>query len=206
MTQIALPLDWPPADEERDFIPSAANAAAVALLGDWQRWPVKTALLTGPRKSGRSLLARLFAARTGAALLDDAHGVDEEAIFHAWNRAQEGGRPLLIVADAPPPGWALRLPDLASRLAASPKAAIAEPDEALAAQLIERRLAARGLPVPADVLRYLVPRAERSYIGIHRLIDALDGLALARQQGVSVPLARRALMAAGVIDRSSGAE
>ncbi|MEH3106773.1 MAG: DnaA/Hda family protein [Sphingomonas fennica] len=206
MSQIALPLDWPPAEDERDFILAAPNRDAVALLGDWRRWPVRAALLTGPRKSGRSLLARIFAAESGAALLDDAHAVAEEAIFHAWNRAQESGRPLLIVADAPPPAWEVRLPDLLSRLAASPKAAIRAPDEALAAGLIERRLAARGLPVPADVVRYLVPRAERSYIGIHRLIDALDGLALARRQGISVPLARAALMTAGVIDRTPGAE
>ena len=74
-------------------------------------------LLTGPRKSGRSLLGRIFVRKTGGRLFDDAEEHDEEALFHAWNDAQARRRPLLIVADAPPPRWAGRAagPALAAR-------------------------------------------------------------------------------------------
>ena len=58
--QIALPLDWPVADRDEDFLISDANRAAFDHLKRWSVWPVMATLLTGPRKSGRSLLARIF--------------------------------------------------------------------------------------------------------------------------------------------------
>ena len=131
MNQIALPLDWPVADRDEDFLISEANRAAFEHLKRWSLWPVMATLLTGPRKSGRSLLGRIFVRKTGGRLFDNAEEHDEEALFHAWNEAQATRRPLLIVADAPPPRWEVALPDLRSRLAATPHVAIGEPDDAL---------------------------------------------------------------------------
>lgn len=202
MNQLALPLDWPAAEGEGSFVVGAANADAVRHLGHWALWPVMTTILIGPRKSGRSVLARRFAARSGGTLIDDADRQPEEALFHAWNRAQSQRRPLLMIADAVPPQWIVRLPDLASRLAATPKVAIAEPDAALAAALIEKLLGARGLAAPPEVLHYLIPRLERSYVAIQRIIDLIDDTALARRSRLTVPLARRALERMGVIDDS----
>lgn len=198
MSQMALPLVWPEAERDSDFIVGPANAAAVRHLAHWSLWPVAATVLTGPRKSGRSLLGRIFAAKNAGMLIDDAERHDEEAIFHAWNRAQASRRPLLIVADAAPPAWAIRLPDLASRLAATPRIAVGDPDDALAAALIEKLLGARGLAAGREVIAYLLPRTERSHIAIHRLVDALDEVALARRQRITVPLARRALILIGV--------
>jgi len=160
-------------------------------------------ILTGPRKSGRSLLGRIFTAKSGGELIDNAENVEEEAVFHAWNRAQEHRRPLILIANAPPPTWVVRLPDLRSRLAATPVVRIEEPDDELVGQLIEKLCHARGLAAPPELVRYLVPRIERSYFGVHRAIDALDELAYAQRQRLTVPLARRALRAMGVIDESS---
>jgi hypothetical protein len=202
MSQIALPLDWPAGADERDYIVSDANKPLIRHLEHWSLWPVMATIITGPRKSGRSLLGRIFAAKTGGELIDDAEGRDEEPIFHAWNRAQERRRPLILIADAPPPIWRVRLPDLRSRLAATPAMRIEEPDEMLAAALIEKLCHARGLAAPPELIRYLVPRIERSYLGVTRTVDALDELAFERRQRLTVPLARRALAAIGVIDES----
>ncbi|HWL47829.1 MAG TPA: DnaA/Hda family protein, partial [Sphingomonadaceae bacterium] len=165
-------------------------------------WPVMATILTGPRKSGRSLLGRIFAARTGGQLIDDAETRDEEAIFHAWNRAQTTRRPLLLIADTAPPAWRVALPDLASRLAASPHVAIAEPDDALLRAILEKLLAQRGLAARPDVLLWLVQRIERSYVGLLRAVDAIDEAALVRRSPLTIPLARRALATRGVIDDS----
>lgn len=202
MSQIALPLDWPAGADERDYIVSEANQALVRHFEHWALWPVMATILTGPRKSGRSLLGRIFAQKSGGELIDDAERVDEEAIFHAWNRAQANRRPLIVIADSPPPTWNVRLPDLRSRLMASPVVRIEEPDEALVAALIEKQCQARGLAAPPELVRYLVPRIERSYLGVTRTIDALDELAFERRQGFTIPLARKALAAMGVIDES----
>ncbi|HKN41885.1 MAG TPA: chromosomal replication initiator DnaA, partial [Sphingomicrobium sp.] len=101
--QIALPLDWPQAQDASRFILAKANRAAFEHFRSWSLWPVKATLLTGPRRSGRSLLARAFVARVGGRLFDDAQSHDEEELFHAWNAAQDSGRPIVMIVDDVPP-------------------------------------------------------------------------------------------------------
>jgi len=202
MNQIALPLDWPVADREEDFLLSDANRAAFDHLRRWALWPVMATIVTGPRKSGRSLLGRIFARKTGGRLIDDAERQDEEEIFHAWNEAQQRRKPLIIVADAPPPMWAIALPDLRSRLAATPHIEIGLPDDALISQLIVKLLGDRGIAVSQDISDYLVPRIERSYVSVLRVVDLIDQAMLSHHRRMTVPLARKALEDAGVSSRA----
>lgn len=202
MNQIALPLDWPASESDADFIVTAASALAVRHLEAVGTWPVKATILTGPRKSGRSLLGRIFAGKTGARLIDDAEERPEAELFHAWNRAQEEHRPLLIIADVPPPLWQPNLPDLRSRLAATPVATLEPPDDLLIALLIDRQLAQRGLLVPPGLASYVAARIERTHIAVLRFCDLVDDAALASGRRVSQPLARDVLRRMGVIDLS----
>lgn len=188
--QPALPLDWPADEADDSFIVTPSNAVAVRHLEAPGTWPVAVTLLTGPRKSGRSLLARIFARRNGGRLIDDADRRDERTLFNAWNEAQATRLPLLLVADAPPPAWRVALPDLASRLAATPVVTLGDPDDALIGALIETQLARRGISISPEVIAYLVPRAPRSHARVISLADALDAASLARRQPVTVPLAR----------------
>jgi chromosomal replication initiation ATPase DnaA len=202
VAQIALPLDWPVADRDEDFLLSEANSAAFEHLKRWSTWPVMASLLTGPRKSGRSLLGRIFVRKTGGRLFDDAEDHDEEAIFHAWNGAQETRRPLLIIADAPPPSWAVKLPDLRSRLAATPQIVIGPPDDRLIADLLMKLLGDRGIFLAPDVADFLVPRIERSYHAVQMVVDALDRASFSHGRRMTVPMAKRALGEAGIIRRA----
>lgn len=202
MGQIALPLNWPVADREEDFLVSDANRAAFDHFKRWSLWPVMATVLTGPRKSGRSLLGRIFVRKTGGRLFDDAENHEEEALFHAWNEAQERRRPLLIIADAPPPLWEVALPDLRSRLTATPHVAIALPDDALIGDLVVKLLGHRGIAVPPEIPEYLVPRIERSYVAVQQVVDVLDREMLHQHRHMTVPMARRALTDAGMIKRA----
>jgi hypothetical protein len=202
MIQIALPLAWPADPRDDEFLVSPSNAAAVRLLDGWRAWPVSTALLIGPRKSGRSLLSRIFAARGEGMVIDDADRRPDVELFHAWNRAQEQRRPLLLVADAAPPSWRVTLSDLRSRLAASPLAAIAPPDDILMRALFERQFARRAVDARPDVIDWLVPRIERSHVAILRAVDVLDQETLGTRKRLSIPLARNALAAASLIASS----
>jgi hypothetical protein len=203
--QIALPFDWPVADRDEDFLLSEANRQAFDHLKRWTLWPVAATLITGPRKSGRSLLAGIFARKTGGRLFDDAERHDEEALFHAWNQAQETRRPLLMVADAPPPAWQIALPDLRSRIAATPQIAIGPPDDDLITNLILKLLGDRGIAAPPEVAEFIVPRIERSYVAVQQVVDSLDRALLSGHGRMTVPLARRALSEAGLIRRARGA-
>jgi hypothetical protein len=198
MSQIALPFDWPAPESADDFIVTAANRDAVTQLEHPASWPVRAALLTGPRKSGRSLLGRIFAAQTGGTFIDDAETVPESAIFHRWNLAQEERRPLLIIALYPPPQWRVRLPDLTSRLSATPHLRIADPDDVLIGLLLEKLLAQRGAVLPDPVSAYLTARVERSYVALMRLADALDNAGLSQRKRMTRKLAKQVLAQIGM--------
>jgi chromosomal replication initiation ATPase DnaA len=197
MSQIALPLDWPAAEQRESFILGASNEVAVRRIEAFGTWQVATMILTGPRKSGRSLFGRIFAQRAGAALIDDAESRDETMLFHAWNDAQARRRPLLLVADSAPPIWAIKLPDLRSRLAATPVVSFGDPDEELIADLIAHLLERRGIMVTPELVAYLTPRVERSHHAVLNLIDRLDAASLSRQRPITVPLAREVLAVDG---------
>lgn len=202
MNQIALPLAWPAPETENDFIVTPANADAVRHLGHWSLWPVMATVLTGPRKSGRSFLGRIFAARSGATLVDGGEQADQEELFHAWNRSLSDRRPLLIIADGPYGQWSLDLPDLRSRLAATPHVAIGEPDDALIRALLERLMAARGIAFATELPEWIARRIERSYVAVHRAVDILDQAAWAKRRKISTASAREALIAGNVIEDS----
>ena len=197
--QMALPFDWPADPRDDEFLIGDSNAQAVRQLERWSTWPVMAVVVTGPRKSGRSLLARIFAAKTGGGLIDDAERQVEATIFHAWNRAQEDRRPVVIVADAAPPEWAIKLPDLRSRLAASPTVRIGDPDEALMRALFERLFLRRGLDARPELIHWLVVRVERTHIALLRAVDLLDQAVLERHKRLSIPLARATLTEAGLL-------
>ncbi len=202
MDQIALPLAWPVADSDEDFLLGESNRAAFEHFRHWSTWPVMATLLTGPRKSGRSLLGRIFVRKTGGRLFDNAEDHEEEALFHAWNEAQQRRKPLLMIADAAPPEWEVKLADLRSRLTATPQLRIEPPDDALLGQLIVKLLADRGVLAPAEVADYLVPRIERSYVAVQQVVDALDRAMLSHHRRMTVPMAKRALVDAGLIKRA----
>lgn len=206
MDQIALPLNWPVADSETDFLIADANRAAFEHLRRWALWPVMATILTGPRKSGRSLLGRIFVRNTAGRLFDDAEQHDEEELFHAWNDAQIRRKPLLIIAASPPPVWQIALPDLRSRLSATSHVTIGEPDDMLIGNLVTKLLADRGIVVPADLAAYLVPRIERSYVAIQQVVDLLDRAVLSTHRRMTIPVARKALVEAGMIKRARADE
>lgn len=204
MKQLFLPLPFPADAAEAEFLISTSNSRAAQSLKRWGAWPVMAAMLVGPRKSGRSLLARIFAAQSGGTVIDNAERADETTIFHAWNAAQAERRPLLIVADAPPPGWSITLPDLRSRLAATPTLTIDQPDDALMHALFERDFARRGLDARPELIQWLTLRVERSYVALSRAVDVLDQEVGQTRKRLSIPLARGTLASAGlIVDRAA---
>jgi hypothetical protein len=203
--QIALPLDWPQARDDSRLILSEANRAAFDHFRNWSLWPVKATMLTGPRRSGRSLLARAFVARVGGRLFEAAERHDETELFHAWNAAQDSGRPLVMIVDEVPPTWEVALPDLRTRLAITPIARIEQPDDALFRSIIRLLFADRGLHIPDEALKFISERVERSYLMAERVVEAIDRFAIAERSRLTLPTIRRALGEGGIIDTRGAA-
>jgi hypothetical protein len=193
MSQIALPLERGAEAGPARIVLGAGNAHVAEALAAPEHWPFRTAVLTGPPRSGKSLFARWFEGTGKGDVLDDAHRQDEAEVFHRWNRAQEDGRPLLVIGGEPP--WTIALPDLRSRLGAALQLEIGLPDDALAGELLLSLAAERGLPLRADAAAYLVPRATRSYLQLERLVGAIDRLSLERKAPPTLVIWRAALEA-----------
>lgn len=192
MSQIALPLDVRGSAGPVRLVIGDGNRAVLAALSEPQRWPFRTAVLVGPARSGKSLLASLFAARGAGDVIDDAHREPETAIFHAWNRAQECGRALLLTARA---GWRIALPDLGSRLAGSLQLAIAPPGDQMVEALIGAHAEQRRLVLGEGAAAYLAPRIERDYAAIEAVVAAIDRISLERQAPATLSIWRDALEA-----------
>lgn len=193
MSQIALPLRRGPGRVPAKIVVGNANTQLFEALAAPENWPFGTAVLSGPPRSGKSLAARWFAEQGKGVAIDDADALDETELFHRWNRAQESGTPLLVVSNANP--WEIALPDLKSRLGAALQLAIGTPNDEMVAALIEAEAAERGLALAEGATTYLVPRAERSFAGIERLVAAIDRISLERKQPATLSVWRDALEA-----------
>ncbi|MCZ8019425.1 ATPase [Novosphingobium sp.] len=192
MSQIALPLHSAGAGPSR-IVVGSANLAVLEACAAADGWPFRTAVLLGPPRSGKSLIARWFEESGAGEAVDDADRIDETELFHRWNRAQESGRPLLVVGSAAPGGWHIALPDLASRLGAALQLEIGAPDDAMLAELIAVHAEQRDLPLGPDAAAYLVPRIERTHMGAEQVVSTIDRLSLERKQAPGPAIWRAAL-------------
>lgn len=214
--QLAIDLPYHPALGRADFLVSDCNRAAFECIERWPDWPRRRLVLHGPPGSGKSHLAHLWCAESGARYVagaaltadepplgtgqiptgiavDDAEAAPETALLHLYNLGAESGIGLLIVTRQAPGLLAIALPDLASRLRAMPASCIEAPDDALLAAVLVKHFADRQLRVAPSVIGYLVPRMERSFAMAAALAAHLDELALATGRKVGLPLARQAL-------------
>jgi len=193
--QLPLPLASGASPER--IVVGSANAHVLDAFAHPEAWPYRTAVLAGPPRAGKSLLARWFAQSGKGEVIDDAEAMDETALFHRWNRAQESGTPLLIVtnawAGAGQGGWQVSLPDLASRLGGSLHLEVGEPDAAMMADLFALHAELRGFTLGEDAAAYLVPRAERSHVGVEKLVAAIDRISLERKAAPTLAVWREAL-------------
>jgi hypothetical protein len=192
MRQIALPLDELRTGSSSSLIITDANAAVFAGLSNATGWMGRCAILTGPARSGKSLMARYFAGQ-GGTVIDDAETSGAEVLFNAWNRAQEGEAPLLLVSRWRPADWNIALPDLRSRLGAALLLEVSPPDDELVEQLLQKQLADRGAAISVDALSYVKRRIERSYAAIEGFARAANALALAENAPVNLALVKRIL-------------
>lgn len=191
MKQIALPLDELRPGAQSSLIISDSNAAVAAALSQSANWPGRCAILVGPPRSGKNLMARYFTSLADGNIVDNADAVGEEALFNAWNRAQENSQGLLLVSRFLPADWHIALADLRSRLGSALLLQIPPPDDEMINQLIQKHLADRGTAISHDALSYLSKRIERSYAAMEKFAKEANEIALAENCAVNLILVKR---------------
>lgn len=216
LQQLPLPFLRAPRRTQAEFLRAPSNEAALAWLARTEEWPQGRLALWGEAGCGKTHLLRRWAAATGASLLagpalpelaelpelpstrglaiDDADAMAQEAtLLHLLNAAAEAHLPVLLAARAAPARWAVRLPDLASRLRAITAVRIEPPDDLLLRALLARLFADRQQRVPQPIQEWLLSRLPRTPAILRTAVDRLDQAALGRPGGITQPLAREVL-------------
>ena len=219
--QLTLELPLEPRFGREDFLVSPSNERAYALIERWPDWPDTILLLEGPKGSGKSHLAAIWAAQShgwtvdafevgtdrvphlvsnGALVIEDLHsaGGDEPALFHLLNLARERRAYVLITTAVAVGELPIRTPDLKSRLRLAPSVSLDPPDDALLRAVLVKLFIDRQLVVDTTVVDYLALRIERSLAAAAEAVAALDREALSRGRRITRP------MAAELVGRETG--
>ncbi len=209
--QFALPFASADRYAPDEFFRSASNEAALTWLAAPGAWPSLRLAVYGDPGSGKTHLLHYFAQRHAATVLqagdvqgharpgtdpavaiDDADTVpDAEALLHVLNAAAERGAPVLLTGRTAPSRWPYILPDLVSRLRATPIVALLPPDDYLLRTMLARLIAERQVAVPERVQEYLLARLPRTGKALREATALLDRYSLASGRAVSVKLAER---------------
>ncbi len=220
MTLVQLTLDLPhrAALGAEDFLVSDCNLAAVRLIDAWPEWQDQVELLIGPPQSGKTHLARVWQALSGARSLEsmcldigfidqmgegtplvvedaDRGAYDAKALFHLLNLAREKRLFVLLTARGAPSRWGFSLPDLLSRLNAVPAVEIGAPDEALLRTVMLKHFSDRQLDIDPKVLEFLALHIDRSLAAAASAVEAVDRVALAKGRKISRQIVIEALAA-----------
>ncbi len=210
--QLALALDHAISFAREDFLEGPSNAKALALVERWPDWPSKLMALVGPEGSGKSHLAAIWAASSGARVMSakllaevdvpsalttgalvvedlDTKDLDERALFHLINLAREEGADILFTSRISPPSIPVGIRDLQSRLRMLPVVELEAPEDELLRALIVKLAADRQLSVDAGLVSFLANRIERSFAGVHAAVALIDEEALRRHRPVTRALA-----------------
>ncbi|GJM02542.1 MAG: chromosomal replication initiator protein DnaA [Rhodomicrobium sp.] len=203
---LQLALDFPhrPAMGLEDFFVSGSNRAALQQIDLWPNWSAPALYLQGPKGSGKSHLAHVWQLASEAVIFSaadfdmaaaeahdgdaiviedlDVHSVagriDERALFHLINLAKEQGFHILFSGAMAPGQIEISLPDFRSRLRALPVAAIEAPDDMLLRTMLIKQFQDRQIDVQPNLIEYILPRMERSFVGVGQLVELLDKSAL----------------------------
>ena len=199
---IQLPLDLAAPDRysRERLIATPALREVLSVLDAPESWLSPHLILLGAPASGKTHLAHIFAAQTGALLLnaadtyaldpsrleprpyvvDDAENARQDVLFHLINHIQKEQQYLVLTTKTQPIAWAIDIPDLASRIRAMRLLALPEPDEALMADILHKLFHERAISPSPDLIDYLARRIDRSAAAAQKIVTDLEHYANGR--------------------------
>jgi len=212
--QLVFDLGHTPSLAEADFIVSPGNQLAFEHVIAFPHWSGPLTLISGPAKSGKSHLARIWAERAEAVvarsdaleslagqgdnqpvLLEDVDRVayPEQALFHLLNQCMRDNRPLLMTARSPISQWDYKTADVLSRARLASNFPVETPDDIQLSQMLVKLFGDRQIAIDPKIIAYLVARMERSTSEAVAIVALMDKLALTRRVPVTRSIAADAL-------------
>jgi len=193
MKQLALGISPPPQPTLENFVPGP-NAELLAHLRELRAGAFRESVLYlwGEAGSGKS---HLLHACPGANVADNVESLSESAqigLFNTINEARQSGGTVLAAGNAPPAQLPLR-EDLRSRLAWGLVYQLKPLTDDERRAFLRAEAARRGIPLPDEVVEFLLARVRRDLRSLGAILDRLDRLSLEQKRPVTVPLVREVL-------------
>jgi chromosomal replication initiation ATPase DnaA len=127
-------------------------------------------------------------------VLDDADFCyDEIWLFDFYNIILEKKVAWAISAKKPLEKWSIKLPDWYSRLQTFLVFKMTLPDDNTISKILQKSLHDRGIKIEEQVLKYITYRIERSFFGIHQMVEKIDYISAQNQRKVTIPLLKHLL-------------
>lgn len=192
-------------DGADDFIVSYSNFEAYNGILNWDKWQNKRLLIIGPHKSGKTLLSTIWQKNTDATIISDVENIDdleriivddlenfsESSLVNIINLANEKALPLLLTASQYP---SFTLKDLSSRIKATYKIVIKDPDEELLKLLIMKAFKQKQITVSEDIVDFIFSNIERSYESAYGAVELIDKLSKITKKNISLLFVKETLI------------
>ena len=166
--------------------------------------------LYGPNKSGKSFLSNIWLKKFDAIelnnnfefplqnkhnlLIDDILFFKEETIFHLVNNCILNNLKILITSNKKINEITFKLNDLSSRLRTCSYLEINQPNDEMLLTILTKSLIDKQFIIKShDIFDYILRRVDRSYEGIHEIVNKLDILSLEKKRQLTIPLIKEIL-------------
>ena len=204
MPQLVLDLLQPAQPTLDNFVPGRNGEALASVRAAAQGQGPQFIYLWGAEGCGRTHLLRAlhpsthgvpaFSSSQPLYTVDDVHALDalgQAQLFALINDLRGAPHTRLVVAGNAPPNQLPLREDLRTRLAWGLVYALHPLNDAEKATALAQQAKARGMPLAADTLDWLLAHLPRDMRTLAAALDALDTYALAHKRSVTVPLARQ---------------
>ena len=189
-------------DNELNFFVNETNFYAFnALINN----DTKFSFLSGPKKSGKSYLAKIWLKNNNAIeynnnyetllnlhnniLIDNLIFYDQEKIFHIVNKCILNNLKILITSDIKINSIDFKFNDLSSRLKTFSNLEINQPNDEMLLVILTKLLVDKQFIINSnEIFEYILRRVERSYQGINEIVKKLDIISLEKKRQLTIPL------------------
>jgi chromosomal replication initiation ATPase DnaA len=188
-----------------DFIVSYSNFEAYNTIGNLEKWQNQRFLIIAPPKSGKTLLAKIWQKNVGAVFIKDSknmqdaggivvdnlEGISEINLVSIINFANEKSLPLLLTASTYP---IFELKDLNSRIKATYKSVVKQPDEELLKLLMIKLFKDKQIEISKEVISFIFLNMERSYEFAYEVVQLIDKLSKIEKRKITRAFVSEILM------------
>jgi chromosomal replication initiation ATPase DnaA len=200
---------------EEDFCIGENNYEAYKLIKEWPNWNFKGINIYGPKKSGKSYLAKIFSDKTNSKIfegvsinknnldlilnqkvliIEDAELFNDEIFFQTILNDFISKNKFIYLSSIKLAGSIpFKLKDLTSRLNSLVAVAITNPSDDLFSQILTKMLSDKQINITKKDVNFILKNIERSYDTASKFVKNLDELSLIYKKKINTKIINQAL-------------